>query len=553
MKRAVCTYVISMVMFCVGNMYASADDLHRYILANYYQFQGKHSTAASWYSALLAQEKIPEFMYKGYVIFLYETNNVKGIMDLMPQVDALFAKDPDVQLLLAHTYAKVGKQDLFKDKMIRLAISFPQHQDIVLQAAQVYATHKELENGIKVLDTFLNTAPSRIHNFILYFMKSQLCMQLDHKEEALRSIKRCLEIHPSFSKGWLLLALLEEQEGRLDQAIKGYTTFLESDPAHNAQIQQHLVQLTLQQQAMSTKNQRLLAGFSSAFEKAAYCCNQKDYPQALEHIDLFLRSHADDQQARLFKIQVLSLMDKHMVAADLLKQWLLLEPTQDVWLQTLHLLCGKGLTHQKVIAILDDVIAKHKNSLEPLLYVIDIATRALAYDAALFYYKKALKLATNNDLKARLYFHMGQLYYKKNDSKKMHEVLEKGHALGVHFAHLDNMLAYYYAKKTRNLARAQQLLDVILHEHKTNPYFQDTQAFVYYKQKRYDEAVSILEAVAQKIPNNFYVLKHLGKTYFKLGNKDRARTMLEKALETAESEHEKQKCKHTIECWSKST
>jgi tetratricopeptide (TPR) repeat protein len=553
MKHAVCAYLVSMFMLCAGNLYAAADNLHRYILANYYQFQGKHSAAKSWYSTLLAQEDIPEFMYKGYLVFLYETNSTKTIMELMPKVDALFAKDPDVQLLLAHTYAKVGKQDLFKDKMIKLAMVFPQHPDIVLQAAQVYATHKELENAIKVLDTFLNTAPSRIHNFIFYFMKSQVCMQLDHKEDALRAIKRCLEIHPSFSKGWLLFALLEEQEGRLDQAIKGYTTFLESDPAHNAHIQQHLIQLTLKQQAVRTKNQRLLAGFSSAFEKAVYCFNQKDYLQALEHIDVFLQSHADDQQARLFKIQVLSSMDKQGTAADLLKQWLLVEPTQDVWLQTLHLLCGKGLTHQKAVAILDDVIAKHKNSLEPLLYVIDIATRGLAYDAALFYYKKALKLAANNDLKARLYFHMGQLYYKKNDFKKMHEVLEKGHALGVKFAHLDNMLAYYYAKKTRNLARAQTLLDTILHEHKTNPYFQDTQAFVYYKQRRYDEAVSILEAVAQKIPDNFYVLKHLGKTYFKLGNKDQARTMLEKALEAAESEHEKQKCKHTIECWSKST
>lgn len=553
MKHAVCTYVVSMVICSTGSMYASPDNLHRYILANYYQFQGKYSAAQSWYSTLLAQEEVPESMYKGYLVFLYETNNTRGIMELMPRVDTLFQKDPDVQLLLAHTYAKAGKQDLFKEKMIKLAIAFPQHPDIVLQAAQVYATHKELENGIKVIDSFLNTAPSRTHNFIFYFMKSQLCMQLDHKEEALRSVRRCLEIHPSFSKGWLLFALLEEQEGRLDQAIKGYTTFLEFDTQHNAQIQRHLMQLTLKQQAMHTKNQRLLAGLSSAFEKSVYCFNQKDYTQALEHIDLFLQTHADDQQARLFKIQILSSMDKQVIAADLLKQWLLAEPPQDIWLQTLHLLCGKGLKHQKAIAVLDDVVAKHKNSLEPLLYIIDIATRAYAYDAALFYYKKALKLATNNDLKARLYFHMGQLYYKKNDLKKMYETLEKGHALGVRFAHLDNMLAYYYAKKTRNLARAQKLLDTILAEHTTNPYFQDTQAFVYYKQRRYDEAIAILQAVAQKIPHNFYVLKHLGKTYFKLGDKDRARTMLEKALETAESEHEKQKCKHTIESWSKST
>lgn len=533
-----------MIVSCHG--FTSVDSIHKYMLANYYQFQGNYEKASSWYETIFSGEKIPVSVYKGYLIFLYETENFAKIMALMPTVEKAFIQDADVQLLLAHTYYKSGKHTDFHEKVLKLATLFPSHPDIVLQAAQVYVTRKDLENGIKTIDTFLNTTVRRVQNFIFYFMKSQLCLQLDNKQEALLAVKQCLDVHPSFSKGWLLFALLEEQQGKLDQAIKGYTAFLELDNHKNIQIQQHLMQLTLRQQMASNKNQHLFASLTSSFDKAVYCLNQKEYGKALDYTDQCLESSPDNKDARFLKIQILSTMGKYVQAADLLKKWLLVDPNQEVWLKSLHLLCSKGLTHQKAVAILEDIVTSHKESLEPLLYLIDISTRALAYDAAIRYYKKALKLAQNKELKARLYFHMGQIYHKKNNLKKMLSVLEKGHALGAHFSHLDNMLAYYYAEKSRDLKRAQLILDDLLRNNKTNPYFQDTQAFVYYKQKQYDKAVAILEPVVQKIPDNFYVLKHLGRAYYKLGFKEKARTLLEKAVLAAESEHEKQKCTNTI-------
>lgn len=548
-RRMLSTLMI--VSSCHG--FTSVDSIHKYMLANYYQFRGDYKKASSWYEAILSEENIPVSVYKGYLIFLYETESFAKIMALMPTVENAFIKDADMQLLLAHAYHKSGKQADFHEKILKLATLFPSHPDIVLQAAQVYATRKDLENGIKIIDTFLNTTPRRVHNFIFYFMKSQLCMQLDNKQEALLAVKQCLDVHPAFSKGWLLLALLEEQQGKLDQAIKGYTAFLELDNNKNVQIQQHLLQLTLRQQMTSNKNQHLFASLTSSFDKAVYYLNQKEYAKAIDYVDQCLENNPDNKDARFLKIQILSTMGKYVQAADLLKKWLLVDPNQEVWLKSLHLLCSKGLTYQKAVAVLEDIVTSHKESLEPLLYLIDISTRALAHDATIRYYKKALKLAQNKELKARLYFHMGQAYYKKNDTKKMLSALEKGHALGVHFPHLDNMLAYYYADKSRDLKRAQLILDALLPNNKTNPYFQDTQAFVYYKQKQYDKAVAILEPVVQKIPDNFYVLKHLGKAYYKLGFKEKARTLLEKAVLAAESENEKQKCTNAINSCNKSS
>ncbi|MBS1987110.1 tetratricopeptide repeat protein [Candidatus Dependentiae bacterium] len=535
------------LFFFVPCSACNVDALHNYLWANYCQFEGNYTTAAVWYDKLFLGDA-PVHVYKGYLTFLYDTGDYPKIAGLASIVEKKFEQDADIQLLLAQSLDKVGQQQTAYEKIVALSRSFTTHPEIVFQAVHVHMQRKQPELALAALDTFLNSSPRKTSNFIFYFMKSQIYLQLGKPGQALAQVKECLDMHPGFGKGWLMLALLEEQQGRLDQAIKGYTAYLETDALGNKQIQQHLVELTFRQQ-VALRQQEQLVMHKSTFDKAIHFFDAKEYTQAIRFVDEALQEKPHDEQIRFFKITILSSMGSHVAAAELLKTWMLADPTQEVWFSSLHLLCRSGLAHQKAIAVLEDISKKHPKELLPLLYLIDITTRVGSSGSLVRSYEKALARAESADLKARLYFHLAHVHYKHKKYDTMRDVLEKANALGVDFPHVQNMLAYYYATGSRDLDRAQELMSAILVNHKNNPYFQDTQAFIYYKQKRYDKALAILELVSVKIPNNFDAVKHLGKTYFKLGMKDKAVTTLERANTLAKSDDEKHTCTNLLGCW----
>lgn len=544
--RVMILSAINIVNCCYG---FSAQDIHQYMWANYCQFEGNHQLAAQWYNKVYRPD-MSVHAYKGYIMFLYETGSFDKVVALIPTVEKQFAQDADLQLLLARALEQTGKMTLANEKILTLVDTFKSHPEIVFQAAHAYVQRKEPENALKAIDTFLNTSPRRSNNFIFYFVKAQIYVQLGKQEQALEQVKICLDMHPGFSKGWLMLALLEEQRGKLEEAIKGYTSFLETSGQGNQQVEQHLVQLTFKQQ-VAQKNANMLIMNKSPFDKALYFLEKKEYAKAIEQVDACLAAKPSDEQARFLKIQILSAMGQQVQAADLLKTWLLKEPSSEVWLKTLHLLCRTGLTHQKAIAVLEDVLKAHPKELQPLLYLVDLATRTKTRDGALMYYKKALELTEDPSLKTRLYFHMAHVYYDQQKWDSMRDVLEKGYALGTDFPPLLNMLAYYYATGSRNLERAQYLIDKALSFNKSNPHFRDTQALVCYKQKQYNKAVAILESVVKQVPDDFEALKHLSKTYFRLGNSAKAQALLQRARTVAKTDYEKQKCDYIGTCWSK--
>ena len=86
-------------------------------------------------------------------------------------------------------------------------------------------------------------------------MESQIYLQLNKKPEALAAIKQCIDAYPKFDKSWLLYAVLHEQEGKIEEAIKGYTTFLRGfSPQPNSEIERHLLMLAFRQKLQKQKN-----------------------------------------------------------------------------------------------------------------------------------------------------------------------------------------------------------------------------------------------------------------------------------------------------------
>ncbi len=93
-----------------------------------------------------------------------------------------------------------------------------------------------------------------------------------------------------------------------------------------------------------------------------------------------------------------------------------------------------------------------------------------------------------------------------------------------------NNLAFMYAERGTNLDEALQLATSAKQRLPDDGSVDDTIGWVYYKKGLASLAVKPLEESVKKLPNNAEVLVHLGLTYAQLGEKEKARQTLERAL-----------------------
>lgn len=547
-------FLISQTLYCMDERKSfdkkvqDASQLHNYFLANYDQFGGRYQTAVERYKDVL-ESGAPLYAYKGYVHLLFDTGNYQQILFAIPQLDPLFSKDAEIELIFAQVMERTGKSTEADERFIKLNDQFKSNQEIAFSAANSYLRRKEPENALRVIDNLLNSSPRKPNNFIFYFMKSQILLQLNDKVKALESVQKSLDLHPRFDKGWLLFALLNEQAGKLKDAIKGYTSFLEISPGSNREVENHLLQLIFKQKILDQNQNNLLVMNKKCFDQALIFFEKKQYDQALNQIDLCIDEKPSDDQAKLLKIQILASMQKTQKAAEVLKVWILQNPAKEMWYKTLHLLTATNLDPLFAIKVLKDIQKQHPNELLPILYLSDLFTRYNMTAQSIEYLDKALSLSKELKLKERIIYQLARTYYQASNFTELKKIIEKTEKLQSTYPPLLNLIAYYYTQHENNHSKAQTLIDIVLRIDKNNPHFLDTQAFIYLNQKEYEKALNLLEKIAQKIPSDYTVLMHLAQARFGKGDRQQALITIGKAKRYASSACDKKECEILVDKW----
>ncbi len=94
-----------------------------------------------------------------------------------------------------------------------------------------------------------------------------------------------------------------------------------------------------------------------------------------------------------------------------------------------------------------------------------------------------------------------------------------------------NNMAFIMADTNQNLDVAMSLAQVARRGMPNSPDTADTMAWVYYKRGNYNSAKDLLEDALKKSPNSAAIHYHLGMTYAKLSKKSDAILHLKKAQE----------------------
>ena len=172
-------------------------------------------------------------------------------------------------------------------------------------------------------------------------------------------------------------------------------------------------------------------------------------------------------------------------------------------------------------------IGENPDFLRPYYALAGIYLEESQEKKAIDQYKDLLEVNPNQ---AQPHMLLGIIY----DTQKRYDKSEAHYraALEVRpeFAAAANNLAFILADQDKDIDEALRLACMAKEKLPDSPYVMDTLGWVYYKKGLYSSAIGEFSDCLAKIPENQAATYHLGMTYYKNGDAQKARVELEKAL-----------------------
>lgn len=134
-------------------------------------------------------------------------------------------------------------------------------------------------------------------------------------------------------------------------------------------------------------------------------------------------------------------------------------------------------------------------------------------------------------LDAVFHFYLGAALERTGKFDAAVEKFRKAIELNPEYADACNYLGYLFAERNVNLEEAENLVQRALALEPSNGAFLDSLGWVYYRQKRYPEALAQLERAATLIANDPVIHEHLGEIHRALGDAAQALAHFQKASE----------------------
>ncbi len=185
------------------------------------------------------------------------------------------------------------------------------------------------------------------------------------------------------------------------------------------------------------------------------------------------------------------------------------------------------------------LLDKNKNNKDVLSALADLYRVEKKYEQAVTYYSTLINqnnIAKNEDWK--LFYLRGICYERLKKWKLAEKDFLNSLEIKSDTPDVLNYLAYGWLERDTNLDLA---ISMLKEAYKANPksyYILDSLAWGYYKKKKYNKSVELMEKVIDMAPGEAISLDHLGDIYFALERKREAMFFWQQALDLANPEDE---------------
>ena len=453
-------------------------------------------------------------------------------LSFIAQAQKLEPKNEDIQLQYAVLldFSKQSSEALLL--LQNILKKNPVHEEALSHAVNIDVARDDYWVAIRRLDNALKVNPNLEY---AHFKKGRVYSDMGKLLEAEVEFEKALKIDPNYYQAMTFLALISEEIGKVERAIKLYARL--ASETGNLIYHRKLGQLAL------------------THEK--YDMAQRAYENVLQNDPLDLIAHN-----KLLSVYMKT--DKWSSVEASLKQILSIEP-QNAWARVNYALTLEGhrrleesLHHLSLIDSNSDFYKEHwlkitrtklrllsalqlDDQLPALLKEIstfikdqkDPETKIGLYQAlvraqlSLSDYNEASNVLgealTDFPKEISLMFLQGMVLEKQKKFDEGIAVMSEIIAQNPDHAGALNYVGYTWADKGKNLDEAEKFIKRALELQPEDPYILDSLGWVYYRQGRYTESYEHLVSSFLKAPNEFVVLTHLGDVLVKLGRVSEAR------------------------------
>ena len=444
---------------------------------------------------------------------------------------------------LAEAHMRRGEPELAGSNLRRAMEVAPQNIDARVKYARFLTSQKDLSNALEQIDRALVLDPD---NAAALAARSEVLAARGDLAAVKADLARLKEVAPENKDTWLRLARVYMAEGDISAALAEVDAVLVKDPGY-------VPALLLKTDILTKGND--LAALEAAVE--ALRAAAPENPESYFRKGRLLRAKGDVSGA------LLEYERAYGLAQDAGKVLMLSE------IISTQLAAGQAdLALARLQAILRE--QPEHNVANNLLGLVHMARKD--YAAAEASFMQQLRI---NPLSATVYTQLATARAQQGDSKGAIAAFEQG--LGVleddislqmglasiherddridlaidayekvlgqqpnNLAAVNNMAALLADHRTdpASLARAKELADKLVQVRQ--PVIQDTVGWVYYRNGDYARAVQVLEPVVEAAPQVAVFHYHLGMAYAGAGDKAKARTHLNRALELGNFAEEEQ-------------
>lgn len=476
---------------------------------------------------------------------LYELANMKKLQSDYTDAQDLLEKavtvKPDNEwywVALADCYEKnndISKLENVFNELLRIN---PDNPDYYFDDANVYFQEKKYDEALAVYKRLEKV--TGLTDEILA-KREKIYLKQGKVDQAAADLESMIATNPQEIRYYLLLGEVYNSNGFADKALKLLQTAEKVNP-NNGQVH-----LALADIYRDKKN------YESSFDeiKAAFALTDVDIDQkikivlgyipkfpdpnakasALELSRILTETHPDDARAyTLYGDMLLQNANYKEAKASYKKSIELNGKVYEVYEQLIRLELGENE--------LDEALKDGQNALTLfpnqawLNYLVGVTLQQKKdYKKALGYLNNAIAMGSEDkDLLSQCYSSLGDCYHSTNELQKSDEAYDKALSFNPDNTFTLNNYAYYLSVRSANLDKAAEMSK---HSNELQPNtasFEDTYAWILFKQKKYAEArVWMEKALMHDKDHSAVQTEHYGDIMFYLGDTAAAVTNWKKA------------------------
>ncbi len=427
--------------------------------------------------------------------------------------ETLVAKNPEnIQygIELAAVYVFNDQPDKAIDTYNVLEKSMGITEEITHQKQQLYLRQNNLDKAVAEAKKLINAEPIEVSYRVEL---AELLIANDRIVEAVTPLEEALKINPDEAQAHVLLADIYRRNGDVQKC--------------NQELKLVFANPNLEAEPKI----RVLTGYLSMLK------SESEITEAVTLAKQLLETHPNEALANVIYADLLVRQNKKEEGRDYYSKASRLDGSDfKIWIALIQL---DGELNQ-----VDSMLVHSEKALELFpnqgLFWYSNGTAHLMkknFREAVSSLEESLKLVTNNpDLVPHIYASLGDAFNGQGDHAKSDASYELALKANPDNDHVLNNYSYFLSLRKEKLDLALKMSERLVQQHKDNPTYLDTYAWVLYIRKDYKKAKEFLErAMLDSSSVSGTIVEHYGDVLFKLGERDNAVAQWKKAKRMGET------------------